>query len=210
MERASLDGGADGTDNAGGQGADALTLIGSEFSYYTGKVRAYLRWKQLPFTELLATREVYETEIVPHVGWSVVPVLRIGSGAGARYVQDSSDIIDEVERLWPSLPHTRVLPASRRLQLVCALVELLADEWLVVPAMHYRWNFPQQRSFVRHAFGTLMGHDTATLDRSLRLFGGAPGRPGAATDSCPGTLENQRSRCWCCSPEPPARAPGRP
>jgi hypothetical protein len=33
-------------------------LIGAQVSYYTGKVRAYLRYKGVPFDEIPATREI--------------------------------------------------------------------------------------------------------------------------------------------------------
>jgi hypothetical protein len=34
------------------------TLLGAEVSLYTGKVRAYLRYKRIPFTEVVASAEV--------------------------------------------------------------------------------------------------------------------------------------------------------
>ena len=34
------------------------TLYGAEISYYTGKVRAFLQWKDLPFVEVPATGDV--------------------------------------------------------------------------------------------------------------------------------------------------------
>src|SRR5262245_56944377 len=43
-------------------------LIGAEVSYYTGKVRAYLRYKDIPFEEVLATRETYRDVILPRTG----------------------------------------------------------------------------------------------------------------------------------------------
>ena len=102
-----------------------LTLIGCEHSYFTGKARGYLRWKGVPFAEVLSTLEVYGTVILPQVGWAVIPVLKIEGevGAAPRYVQDTSDIIDEVERLFPGLFPVR--PACPRLRALCAVVELL-------------------------------------------------------------------------------------
>ena len=70
------------------------TLLGSQISYFTGKARAYLRWKGVPFREELATRDVYKSIILPRVGWAVVPVLITPDG---ETVQDTSDIIDHVE-----------------------------------------------------------------------------------------------------------------
>ena len=44
------------------------TLYGAEVSYFTGKVRAYLRWAAIPFEEVLSTADVYRQVIVPAVG----------------------------------------------------------------------------------------------------------------------------------------------
>ncbi len=40
--------------NAGGH----LRLVGMEHSLFTGKVRAYLRWKGISFEEVLATQVI--------------------------------------------------------------------------------------------------------------------------------------------------------
>jgi hypothetical protein len=43
-------------------------LIGSEHSLYTGKLRAYLIWRGLPFVELTASAELYKQVILPRTG----------------------------------------------------------------------------------------------------------------------------------------------
>jgi glutathione S-transferase len=133
--------------------APTFQLIGVEHSYFSGKVRAYLRWKQVPFTEIVPTQEVYRQVILPRVGWSVIPVLVVTDGSRRRYIQDTSDIIDEVERLFPE---NRVVPEEPRLAATCFLIELLADQWLVVPAMYYRWCFPEQRPFLEREWGAML------------------------------------------------------
>ena len=49
-------------------GVAEYQLLGAEASYYTGKVRAYLRWKGIPFREVLSTRSVFADIIVPRTG----------------------------------------------------------------------------------------------------------------------------------------------
>ena len=71
------------------------TLYGAEVSYFTGKVRAYLRWAAIPFEEVLSTADVYRQVIVPAVGAPVIPVLRDGNG---RILQDSTVIIETLEQ----------------------------------------------------------------------------------------------------------------
>ncbi|MEO1321976.1 MAG: glutathione S-transferase N-terminal domain-containing protein [Pseudomonadota bacterium] len=114
------------------------TLYGSEMSYFTGKARAYLRWKGIDFTEIAPTPEVMKSEIIANIGWPVIPVLKTPEG---EYVQDTSDIIAHFERQNPQSPALPKLP----LQLfVTFLMQLFADEWLTLPAMHYRWNHNEE------------------------------------------------------------------
>ncbi len=123
------------------------TLYGAEISYFTGKVRAYLRWKGLPYTEQLSTAEVYKTVIVPRVGFPVIPVMVTPAG---ETLQDSSEIIDTLER---THGEPSIVPATGTQRLVSALFELYGDEWLVIPAMHYRWH--HNREWAMRAFGEL-------------------------------------------------------
>jgi glutathione S-transferase len=123
------------------------TLYGAEISYYTGKVRAYLRWKGIPFTEITASADVYRDVILPRIGFPVIPVLITPEGEA---LQDTSDIIDTLER---HHGEPSVFPATGTQRLVSALFELYGDEWLVIPAMHYRWH--HNREWALRAFGEL-------------------------------------------------------
>src|SRR5690606_9737794 len=124
-------------------------LLGAEVSYYTGKVRAYLRYKDIPFEKISASREVYQDIIVPRTGLRMIPVL-ISDDDQA--VQDSSEIIDFLEQRYPAAP---VYPASPLQRLIALLFEVYGDEWLVIPAMHYRWSFAENRDFAIAEFGRL-------------------------------------------------------
>lgn len=111
------------------------TLIGSPASLFTAKVRGYLRWKNISFKETLSTAEVYRNTIVPKVGWPVIPVVQTPDGA---VIQDSADIIAHIESHEVGTP---VFPAGYLQRLVTLMLQLYGDEWLVIPAMHYRWNY---------------------------------------------------------------------
>ncbi|MEO0982080.1 MAG: glutathione S-transferase family protein [Pseudomonadota bacterium] len=123
------------------------TLYGAEVSYFTGKARAYLDWADLPYEERLATRDVYKDVIVPRVGWPVIPVL---IGPDEEVLQDTSDIIDALEARHLGLS---VYPCDPAQRLAALLFELLGDEWLVIPAMHYRWRY--NRDFAYREFGKI-------------------------------------------------------
>lgn len=111
------------------------TLYGAEVSYFTGKARAYLRWRGVDFQELPATQAVYRDIILPNVGWPVIPVMVTPDGA---VVQDSADIIETVEAKEKLSPPA--VPATPLQRFVAQLLHLYADEWLTIPAMHYRWS----------------------------------------------------------------------
>lgn len=110
------------------------TLFGSEMSYFTGKARAYLRWKGIEVREIAPTPEIMKSEIMANIGWPVIPVLKTPDG---KYVQDTADIITHFEALDTS---TKALPATPLQLMVTYLLQLFADEWMTLPAMHYRWN----------------------------------------------------------------------
>ncbi|MFY0667248.1 MAG: glutathione S-transferase N-terminal domain-containing protein [Alteromonas stellipolaris] len=130
-------------------------LYGSEVSLYTGKIRAYLKYKQLPFTEVLSTLSVYKKIIRPKTGVTFIPVVKTPSG---EYLQDTARIIDyfEAQTSPPSNGcKLSIVPTTPAQQLVSELFALWGDEWLVIPAMHYRWNkdnFP----FIYEEFGQVV------------------------------------------------------
>lgn len=127
------------------------TLYGAEISYFTGKVRAYLRWAGIPFEEVLADAAVYRDIIVPGVGAAVIPVLRTPEGA---LLQDSTEIIDALDaRQQQGGAALSVYPRTPLQQLVALLLETYGDEWLVIPAMHYRWH--HNRDWAIAQFGAL-------------------------------------------------------
>ncbi|MGB5092263.1 MAG: glutathione S-transferase [Parvibaculum sp.] len=123
------------------------SLYGAEVSYFTGKVRAYLRYKRIPFAEYVADRKAYMDVILPRVGWPVIPVVITPED---ETLQDSSDIIDELERRFPEAP---VMPSMPRQRLAALMLEVYGDEWLKIPAMHYRWT--KNRDWAIGEFGAL-------------------------------------------------------
>lgn len=142
-------------------------LYGSQLSYYTGKVRAYLRWKGLAYEEIPSDAAVYRHVIVPRVGFSVIPIVVTPEDAT---LQDTTDIIDELERRHPRPSITPVTPLQR---LVAALLEVYGDEWLVIPAMHYRWH--HNREWAVQAFGESNApHESVERQRAIGAERAAP------------------------------------
>lgn len=126
-------------------------LYGSQASLFTGKARAYMNWKGVAFEEKAVTAEIMTQIIMPNIGWSVIPVVKMPEG---RIVQDTADIIEAIETLQPS---PSVFPTSPVLQFASKLMQVLGDEWLTVPAMHYRWNYNED--WIYSEFGRSMAPD---------------------------------------------------
>jgi glutathione S-transferase len=142
------------------------TLYALPHSYYSGKVRSYLRYKRIPYREVTATLRVFKRFILPRTGVRFIPVLQTPDDI---VVQDSTDIIDFLEQRFPE---PSVYPCAPRQKLVALLFELYGDEWLLLPAMHYRWSFWHEREHIDDVlehFGLLL---SPHAPRALRRIAG--------------------------------------
>ena len=128
-----------------------IKLYGSDFSLFTGKARSYLKKKGIPHEEITSTLKVYKNFIIPRTGVRYVPVLQTEDDV---VLQDTTVIIDAMEQ---QFPERSVYPSTPNQKLVSMLLEVYGDEWLVIPAMHYRWNFPEKNErFIYSAFGSMV------------------------------------------------------
>lgn len=130
-------------------------------SLFSGKARAYLRWRGVPFEERLATPEVYKTVIIPRLGYPMIPVIETPEG---ETIQDTTEIIDHFEA---KTEGPSVFPEGPRQRLAAQLLELYGDEWLLIPAMHYRWR--HNRDFAYAEFGKMAAPDA---DEATQLEAG--------------------------------------
>jgi glutathione S-transferase len=128
-----------------------IKLYGSEFSLFTGKARSYLKKKGIQFEEVTSTLNIYKKFIIPRTGVRYIPVLQTADDV---VIQDTTVIIDAMEKAYPE---PSVYPQTPKQNLASLLLEVYGDEWLVIPAMHYRWNFPEQNDkFIYAAFGGMV------------------------------------------------------
>ncbi|MEO0996379.1 MAG: glutathione S-transferase N-terminal domain-containing protein [Pseudomonadota bacterium] len=127
-----------------------FVLYGAECSYYTAKLRSYLRKKGIPFVERLPREDHYRDVVRPAVGTYRIPVI---AAADDRCIQDTAAIVDALE---PHYPEPAAVPSTPRQHVVARLLELIAGEYLLKAAMQFRWNHPRQnRQFIVHEFGQL-------------------------------------------------------
>lgn len=105
-------------------------------SFYSGKTRAYLRYKGIPHIEKnIRLWDLFR--IQKKVGAQVMPVVVTPEG---EWLQDTSHIIDLLEQ---SHPAAAVVPATPRQKVAAYLLEAWGDEFWLASAMHYRWNFAE-------------------------------------------------------------------
>lgn len=126
-------------------------LLQQELSLYSGKARSYLRYKNIPFVQQFASLNAYRKTILPKTGVAMIPVVVTPEGEA---LQDTTVIIDWFEARFPDRP---VYPETPLQKIAAMLLELYGDEWLLLPAMHYRWNFPKDNDdFIYSEFGRVV------------------------------------------------------
>jgi glutathione S-transferase len=146
-------------------------LWGMPASLYTGKVRAFLRKRRIPFDERVPGDARFRSEVVPAVGRWIIPVLQCPDGT---LVQDGAVIIEHLDRSAPGGPPA--LPADPALAALARLLELFGGEGLLRAAMHYRWNFDADNlEFLRADFGASLAPG-APPDIGAAAFEASSGR----------------------------------
>lgn len=123
----------------------------AEVSYFSGKARPALRAKRVSFEEIPATPQAYRDVILPRTGAAFIPVVVTPED---ETLQDTSDILDWLEVRFPDPPLYPTTPVQR---VVAYLLELYADEFLLIPALHYRWSFPESEAKARADFAAVTG-----------------------------------------------------
>lgn len=115
-------------------------------SLYSGRARSYLIKQGIPFQEFSPGHESFKFEVLPKGKLPTIPTLVTPEG---EVIRDGAAIIEhfEVARGRPCRPQ------GPRQQIVSALLDVIGTDGLLRPAMHYRWNFPEDNlDFVRYHF----------------------------------------------------------
>jgi glutathione S-transferase len=120
----------------------ALNVYGSKVSYFTGKLEAYLRYKEIPYEFRPMTAEYFNRIVPEKTGAQQMPAVEFADG---RWATDTSPLIDWFEGEYTVCP---IIPGDPLQAYVGRLIEDYADEWLWRPAMHYRWSYFQGRQLL--------------------------------------------------------------
>jgi glutathione S-transferase len=126
--------------------SEAHTLYAITHSLYSGRARSYLIKNGISFRELSTGHESFKADILPRAQVPTIPTLLTPEG---EVIRDGAAIIEHFE----GVNGRPCLPATPRQQIVSALFDVIGTDGLLRPAMHYRWNFPEDNlAFVRYHF----------------------------------------------------------
>jgi glutathione S-transferase len=112
--------------------ADGYRIFGAEISPYSVKVRSYFRYKAIPYQWILRNA-ASQPEYEKYAKMPIIPLVVTPDGTG---IQDSTPIIDKIEKLHPE---PSIEPDDPVLRFISALIEEFGDEWGNKWMFHYRW-----------------------------------------------------------------------
>jgi glutathione S-transferase len=112
--------------------AEVYRIIDAEMSPYSVKVRSYFRYKAIPHQWVLRNAES-QAEFEKYARMPIIPLVVTPEGTG---IQDSTPIIDAMEKLFPA---PSIHPDDPVAHFISALIEEFGDEWGNKWMFHYRW-----------------------------------------------------------------------
>ncbi len=125
-----------------------ITLYGTPLSLYTGKARSYLIKSGTAYREITTADAHYREVVLPRAGTGSIPAVELSDGT---VIRDGTQIIEHFE----AQSGRSFLPVTPRQKIVSLLFDVIGSEGLLRPAMHYRWNFPEEnQEFLTFHFGT--------------------------------------------------------
>ena len=112
-------------------------LHGMLMSPFSMKLRAYLRYRRIPFQWCndLQADHIARTKVKTYM----VPVIEYPDGT---FENDSTPIIDKLES---TIAHRRTEPDNEADAFLAYLIEDFADEWLMWPFFMHRWQLPEDQ-----------------------------------------------------------------
>ena len=121
-------------------------LYAMPHSLYSGRARSYLIKNRILFEERSTGHESFKAEVLPKGKLPTIPTLVTAEGD---VIRDGAAIIEYFE----AASGRPCQPPGPRQQVISALFDVIGTDGLLRPAMHYRWNFPDDNlAFVRYHF----------------------------------------------------------
>ena len=126
--------------------SEVHTLYAITHSLYCGRARSYLIKNGIAFKERSTGHESFKADVLPKAQVPTIPTLLTPQGD---VIRDGAAIIEYFE----AANGRPCRPETPRQQIVSALFDVIGTDGLLRPAMHYRWNFPEENlDFIRYHF----------------------------------------------------------
>lgn len=132
------------------------TLYLMWISYFSGKMQAYLRYKEIPHVCIAPKWREILNILYTNTGLMKVPVIETPKG---EWLADTTPMIDWFEQ---HHPQGSVIPEDPLQAFFSRLLEDYADEWLWRPALHYRWSYHEDAQALSHRFAETFLSDQPT------------------------------------------------
>lgn len=117
-----------------------VRIIGVEASPYSVKLRAYCRYRHIPYRWVCRMPQYFaETQEIKPL---IMPVIQYADGS---YAVDSTTIIQQLESQCDA--SRTISPPHPALRFLSLLIEDFADEWLTKCLFHYRFTYPADRDY---------------------------------------------------------------
>ncbi len=177
-----------------GKQHDKIVLWGSPASLWTGRTRAYFIKKGINYQEIYPSNPRFMEEIVPLVGYFAIPVTELEDGT---LIQDGTDTMLHFEQRFPQ---PKMIPSSPVQQAIAWLIEFFGCDLFFIPAMHYRWNFPEQQAFLDAEFARTISpyKDRERQQEAIapirEFFSGFPAAMGINEETIP-AIEGSHIEC---------------
>jgi len=149
------------------------TLYAIPHSLYSGRARSYLIKNAIPYRELSTGHESFKADILPRAKLPTIPTLLTSQG---EVIRDGAAIIDHFE----AANGRPCQPATARQQIVSLLFDVIGAEGLMRPAMHYRWNYPDENLDFLHYHFLHSQRDTPEREAKTQHMMGRMRQAGAA------------------------------
>lgn len=134
--------------NEGHPELEPMTAYVADMSYFSGKMEAYLRYKEIPYVRRVVDMKVMRDEVLTASGLMKVPVIRMANG---QWLKDTTPMIGWLDARYPDGP---VIPTDPVLRFLSKLVEDYADEWCWRAALYWRWRPAESRRLLMSRIGS--------------------------------------------------------
>jgi len=120
------------TENKNSDSHAPYEVYKSDISYFSGKLEAYLRYKDIPHSTIDVNAKTMDY-VVENTGVKKMPAVTTADG---KWLFDTTPMLQWFENRYTESP---ILPDDPALRFLAFLIEDYGDEWLWRPAMWWRW-----------------------------------------------------------------------